>query len=287
MNAGTDPNEGRAVRLALARRLAPVYAAGDGCAAVIVGGSVARGWSDGHSDLELGMFWRAIPAEDERRRLAVRAGARDVRVFRPGLDTGMANEDCTVDGLKIDLVHAAIDTIDTILDDVVNRYDPTLWKHEVVSTLLSAIPLVGAELLATWQSWITYPRELARIMIRENMVFGPRVFLETLARRGDFLLLRTLLGRIERQLLGILLALNRVFTPSWTGKWTPRIVDLLTVKPPDFLERARRVWFLPDSAAIAEAHALIEETLGLVDELYPEVDTRPARARIAARAGAG
>lgn len=116
---------------------------------------------------------------------------------------------------------------------------------------------------------------------------GPRAYLETLAARGDFLLLRTLLARIERQLVGILLALNRVFAPSAIGNWTPATVAQLTCLPPDFLERARRLWFLPDDAAIAEAHTLMADVFALVDGSCPGIDSGPARARIAARSADG
>jgi hypothetical protein len=281
--AASGPDESRAVRLALAERVAPVYACQDACAAVIVGGSVARGWSDERSDVELGIFWRDVPPASERRRLALRVGGRKVDIYPSDRDPGLANDDYTLDHVKIDVVHASVPTMDTVLDDVAIRYDRMLWKHEVTSTLLSAIPLMGEEILASWRRRAVYSRELARVMIREHLVFGPRAYLETLAQRGDFLLLRTLLGRIERQLLGILLALNQIFTPSWIGKWTPRTVALLSCAPPDFLERARWVWSLPDSAAIDAVHALVDETLVLVEGHYPEVDIGPARARIAAR----
>lgn len=283
MSSGAGAYEGRAFRLALANRLAPIYAHHDGCAAVIVGGSVARGWSDERSDLELGIFWHAIPDEPERRKLAAYAEGHGCETFPSDRDHGLVNDAYTVEGVKIDVVHATRASIDRTLDDAMVRLDPTLWKHEVVGTLMTGLPLAGAELLAAWLSRAVHSRELARTMIRQHLVFGPRAYLETLVIRGDFLLLREVLGRIERLLLGILMALNRVFTPSANGKWTPRIVASLTCAPPDFLERARRMWFLPDSEAIVAVHALIDETVALVDRMYPEVDTGPVRVRIAKR----
>src|SRR5215216_2716534 len=50
----------------LARRIAPIYAANPRVAAVMVGGSVARGLADRYSDLELGIFWAAPPPDAER-----------------------------------------------------------------------------------------------------------------------------------------------------------------------------------------------------------------------------
>ena len=44
-------------RPAFARQLSPIFAANPHVAAVILGGSTARGHADGYSDIELGVFW--------------------------------------------------------------------------------------------------------------------------------------------------------------------------------------------------------------------------------------
>ena len=50
-------------RTAVGRRLGALYAAQPNVAAMLVGGSAARGISDGYSDLELGVFWHAPPTD--------------------------------------------------------------------------------------------------------------------------------------------------------------------------------------------------------------------------------
>jgi hypothetical protein len=61
-------------RLAQARAVARVYAAYPDVDAVIVGGSVARGWADRWSDVELGIIWTTLPGERALEDLAGRAG---------------------------------------------------------------------------------------------------------------------------------------------------------------------------------------------------------------------
>ena len=50
----------------LAHPLAPIYAANPHVAAVLLGGSTARGHADRYSDIELGVFWHQPPTDAER-----------------------------------------------------------------------------------------------------------------------------------------------------------------------------------------------------------------------------
>ena len=53
------------MRRALAAQIAKAYVA-TGAEAVLLGGSTARGEADRHSDIEVGVFWRRAPGDDER-----------------------------------------------------------------------------------------------------------------------------------------------------------------------------------------------------------------------------
>ena len=60
-------NEASAWRYALAQKLAPYYCANPNVAAVAVEGSVARGYADRSSDIDLVVFWTKPPTEKQRR----------------------------------------------------------------------------------------------------------------------------------------------------------------------------------------------------------------------------
>ncbi len=66
-------NEASRWRLGRAREIAPVYLADPRVRAVMVGGSVARGWADRYSDVEVGVFWEAFPSPEQFRAAMERA----------------------------------------------------------------------------------------------------------------------------------------------------------------------------------------------------------------------
>ncbi len=61
-------------RSALAQQIASHYRANPKVAAVLVEGSVARGYADHFSDIDLAVFWAEPPTAQERRDIVKRAG---------------------------------------------------------------------------------------------------------------------------------------------------------------------------------------------------------------------
>lgn len=267
--------------LALARGIAPAYAADPDVAAVLVGGSTARGHADRWSDLELGIFWAALPTEDARTAAAEAAGAIDRRLYPDASLPETQEEDYVVEGVKVDVVHLAVDTADRMIGDVVERSDPTVAKQILVSTVRHGLALHGAALLEKWRvSAGTYPDGLVRAMVEKHLVFGPHWWLEMLAERDDLPYLYELLCRVEHSVLGVLLGLNRVYAPSATLKWAAWIAGELTVAPPDLGRRMQRVFRADPRDGVQESRRLIEETVDLLEAHLPSFDTGPVRARL-------
>ena len=67
-------NDATAWRLALARQIGATYALNPNVAVVCVAGSVARGWADRYSDIELDVYWSTPPSDAERIEIIRRAG---------------------------------------------------------------------------------------------------------------------------------------------------------------------------------------------------------------------
>ena len=276
--------------LALAREIAPAYADTPEVVAVLVGGSAARGHADRWSDLELGIVWSAVPAEDARTAAATAAGAVDRRLYSDASLPETWEEDYVIDGVKVDVAHLAVDTVDRVVGDVTERSDPTLAKQVLVSTVRHGLALHGAALLARWQaSASAYPDALVRTMVEQHLVFGPHWWLEMLAERDDLPYLYQLLCRVEHSVLGALLGLNRVYPPSASLKWAGWIAGELTVAPPDLSGRLKFVLRAEPRDGVDEARRLIEETVDLVEAHLPSFDTGPVRARLSAppRPGTG
>src|SRR6266852_6210959 len=96
-------------RLAVARAIAPVYTTNPPVRAVIVAGSVARGFADPYSDVEMGVFWEELPAPGELQAAMERARGADWELdpYNPREDD-VWYEEYVAGGLKIDLRHMAV-----------------------------------------------------------------------------------------------------------------------------------------------------------------------------------
>lgn len=68
--------------LILAQYIVSAYMDNPNVKAIIVGGSVSRGYADTYSDLEIGVFWAQPPSNDERQIAIERVGG-DLWAFNP------------------------------------------------------------------------------------------------------------------------------------------------------------------------------------------------------------
>ncbi len=93
-------NEATQLRLALAHKIAPAYAADPKVAAVVLAGSVGRGTADNFSDIEIDVFWKAAPTDDERRALIAACDGEIYHVHPFEEDEGA--ETFFIEGIKVD-----------------------------------------------------------------------------------------------------------------------------------------------------------------------------------------
>jgi hypothetical protein len=263
-------------RLALARRLVPAYAAEPRVRAVAVTGSVARGWADRYSDVELGVFWDAAPTDAERRALVARAGGDLWHLFPPD-DVGRWGEDYYVARVKIDVGNATVGAAERWLTDVVERHETALQQQHFAAAVLHAVPLHGAPLIAAWHARLCpYPEALRRAMVRRYLRFNPIWGPEMLADRGEVLVLHEYLAASGRKLLAVLAGLNGIYHPG--NKWVDRLIAELAIAPPNLAERLRRLFLAPARAGVEAYRELTEEVFDLVERHLSDVDTAEARA---------
>jgi predicted nucleotidyltransferase len=269
-------------RLRVATGLARTYAGLGDVAAIIVGGSVARGWADRWSDVELAIYWTSLPTLDRLATLAHRAGVSDIRVFTDDPQAGV-DEEWTVDGLKIDLVHRTTATVDQVIHDVIDCVDPTWPKQAHLHLLQTGIVLHGTGWTDDLRTRTAYPPELALYMVRKHLRFGPRDWLEMLAERNDVVYLYSLCCEVERRIVGTLLGVNRTFPPTGDLKWLVRVARDLPIAPADLADRLTSVFGTDPPTGVRMLHDLVEETIAIVEWHMPEIDTTPVRERLAQR----
>jgi hypothetical protein len=147
----------------------------------------------------------------------------------------------------------------------------------------------GEDQVERWRTKAaSYPDGLQRAMLEQYLRFGRFAYeAEMLAARDDLLALYEIFVETGRQLLGALLAVNRIYlpTPSYL-KSMDETISLLSIKPTDLSERLKRSFRLEPAAAVGVLEALIEEVLVLVDARVVGFDTEPYRADLTRRRSA-
>ena len=293
-------NDATLWRLALARQIGAAYGVSPNVAAVYIAGSVARGWADRYSDIELDVYWTTPPSDAERFEIIRRAGGEadvhwgdppgdaEYRVLLRKLQGHVSqvwpyedsewSEHFYIHGVNIGVSAFLVETMDKWLADVVERFDTDDEKHMRVAAVKYAIPVHGDQLIARWKAGIRYPDELAHALIAEQLAVDESWWqCDMLAGRNAVIPLMALFVTMKRRILRILLALNRIFLLDPRFKWADRLIEQMRIAPPDLGKRLRWVYRAEPASAVAELQRLMEEVLDLVDQVMPDRDTAFAR----------
>ncbi len=263
-------------RLNVARRLATHISAFPGVQAIVVGGSVARGYADAYSDLELPIFWESLPGDDARHALAAALGAE----FLYGYDGPSLEDQLLIRGFQVDLWHATVSGEETVLDSVLHGYSTDLGDSNFMDTVRACVPLYGEDTIRGWKERAQdYPDELALRAIRERLPAFQTSQVTMAARRDNPTEFYAGLSQLQQALFLVLLALNRAYFPTF--KWMYRVLESLAVQPKDTAQRLRRAFAAPYPEAVDGMARLLDETLALVEHRFPQLDTGGARRRLA------
>jgi predicted nucleotidyltransferase len=268
-------------RRAIAARAAERYAANPAVAAVLVAGSVARGLADELSDIELDVYWRRPPTDDER--MAVVEGAGWKRVYAE-VDEHEWADGYKIDGVKLDTSGFLVSTIDAYLSAALDHADTEPELQVRITALLHGQTLHGRGEIDQWRDRCSrYQDKLALAMVAKGLALPPRERLDMLVARDDVLVLhRDLLGVVQG-LLDALFGLNRVFIPHPYHKWLAWEAGLILIKPNDLVRRIRSLLVAPPRPAVDEACALADEVFDLVAAHLPQSVIAPARQAFAFR----
>jgi hypothetical protein len=262
-------------RLQVARQVAERLCRYEGMRAIVVGGSVARGYADEYSDLEMPLFWGELPSDEVRKAIVADLGAE----FLYGYD-GPSNEDqLLIDGFQVDFWQCLVAYEETVFEDVLTRFDTDLGSSNFVDTIRACIPLHGEVLIDRWKEMAQrYPDELAVRNIQECLGRLNRGHLEVHARRGNPTVMYGTIGDLQRQVFLILLALNREYFPSY--KWMYRALDKMPIKPANIGRRFRAAYAGSQAEAIRDMLDVVQETIALVEERFPQVNTGVVKRRL-------
>jgi hypothetical protein len=263
-------------RLDLARQLAARISAFPGVRAIVVGGSVARGYADEYSDLEMPILWETMPGDDTRQAIVAALRAE----FLYGYDGPSLEDQLLVSGFQVDLWHNTVAAEEVVMDDVLCRYSTDLGDSNFMDTIRACTPLYGEEIIRRWKARAQdYPDELAMRAIREYLPAFQTSQVAITAQRANPTEFYAGLCRLQQAIFLVLLALNRAYFPTF--KWMVRVLESLPLQPRDTAQRFRRAFEVPYAEAVAGTAQLLDETLVLVEQHFPQIDTAGARRRLA------
>ncbi|HEV7127110.1 MAG TPA: hypothetical protein VGN32_06690 [Ktedonobacterales bacterium] len=273
-------------RLALGQRIGMAYAANPKAAVVMVAGSTGRGTADRYSDLEIDVYWAEPPTDDERR-AAAEGGGGTLLDLAPYEEDEWAE---TIDfgGFHIGTSTFLVATMEEYLRAVLDRASIDPLAQMRLSSVLRARTVVGTELVRRWRARAAaYPTALAHAMLAANLEFeGFGYDEDMLAARDDLLRLYDVFCRVERQLLGALLGLNRRYLPNPGFKHMDELIAEFQFAPPNLSSRLKGTFHVPPPEGVRQLHALCEETLDLVAQDLPDFDTTRFRTHLRQRRGA-
>ena len=267
-------------RAALAREVAPIYAAKGNVAAVILGGSTARGHADRYSDIELGVFWRRPPTDGERQAAAAAIDGDlhrlypylpEEEVWSDDFYLGRARSGEPKSGILLEVVHYTTEFVGRTLDEVLEEHDPALLKQNLMAGVVDAVPLYNAALVADWQARAAaYPDGLRLAVVKRYAQIDHFWREEMWRARGNLTMLYQSFVEAQQKMLHVLLGLNRVYYFGF--KWPAVVAERLERKPPDLLPRLQRAYRVVAAEGAREVATLVEEVYDLVGQKLPEID---------------
>jgi predicted nucleotidyltransferase len=271
--------------LAIARRIAAVYRTNPNVQAVMLSGSVARGYADHYSDLEIGVFWATPPTDADRTNLIRQIGGdlwsltsyttdpEWVVGEHYGLSTVAINGRTQAGLVMVDTKHATLACLGRCFRDVLEQFDTALPKQILIAAVQDGIPLYGDAFLAEWQARAKeYPDRLAIKMIQENLWCGPWFVPRAYVERDDQLVLYQHVIWMQQSILKILAGLNRCYYRSAEHKWMNALIARFTLVPPNLAARLKQVFHEPLPEGMRQMLELVHETVALVAQHCPEVD---------------
>jgi len=274
-------------RYVLAQQIAPVYAANPHVAAVLLGGSTARGHADRYSDIELGVFWHQSPTDTDRQTAANQINGDLVRLYPydPGEEVwsddymlGRRHPDQPKSGILVEVVHYTTDFLNRTFDAVLQHSNPDALKQNLIAGVVDGVPLHHADQVQDWKARAaSYPDELAVAVVNRYALIDHFWRWEMwLARSTNLMQLYHSYAQVQQQLLHVLLGLNRVYYFGF--KWLDVVAERLRHKPDDLVRRFSQVYQVAPAEGARELIALVEETYMLVEQHLPQVDVAWLRA---------
>jgi hypothetical protein len=254
-------------RIGFAKQLAGRLLTFKGIKAIVIAGSVARGYADEYSDIEIPIFWDALPDDATRHAVVDALNAKFLHAY-----DGPAHEDqLLIDGVQVDLWDIAVTHQEEKLEGVLHEHLFDLGSLNALDTVRSCIPLFGQDLVQEWKLRAQeFPDDLALKIVQEHIAAFSIGELFILAHRKNPTAFYSRLSFLQQEAFLVLLALNHRYFPTF--KWLYQALAAMEIKPPSIDRRFRQAYETPYLEAAADTRLLLEEIAHLVEVQFPQVD---------------
>ena len=289
-------------RIEFARsRIVPAYAASSNVGAVFIAGSVARGLADRFSDVEVHVFWNDPPSYDERVAIAAAVGGSiEVRgdclptvaehhrlIAASAGSVGYAwpreaeewSDLYFVDGVYLDVSGFLCTQMESCLEGLARLRGGDVWPPtETAEMLIAAVEdgllVHGEEVASSWKTRCRpYPEALTLAVVQRNLQVEKDWWaIDQLVTRGERLLVYEVLATLQRKVMRILLALNRIYLTDVRLKWIAYLCEKMTIQPPNLSQRLGTLYGLDLGRAAAEMQSICEDVWDLVDRELPGIE---------------
>lgn len=255
----------------VAEQLATYYGKNEKVEAVILGGSVAKGWEDSYSDIELLVLWAEAPADEDRKK-PIQAVDGKILSFE-AFDEGEWSEAYVTKGIKLEISSYLTSTITDWLKDVVDDFDDDVNKQMVASLLVTGKSLYGGDVFKyLHKKAIAYPAQLGKNMVANHIDLGNSWSnREVLLVRGDWFMLRAVMLSVQSKVLAQLFGLNRVYLQHPLYKWQKKCVETMYIKPEGFIERMEKVILSHPAEGLPILETLVKDLIKLITIHEPSI----------------
>ncbi|WP_026691348.1 DUF4037 domain-containing protein [Alteribacter aurantiacus] len=256
----------------LASKIGRLYEKNPKVEAVLLGGSVARGWEDDYSDIELFVLWKEGPTDEQRKAPIIESKGTMID-FHPYEDEEWS-ETYITQGVKLEISNFLTETIHNVLNDVIGSYDTDSDKQCIVATIDHGVALSGNSIIEKMKETVSvYPDELRAAMVNEHVVLGNRWNnREALLEREDWLMLYSVIVGVQANIMGVLFALNRQFVHHPAFKWQKQTLRSMVLTPENIEKRLESILLGHPTSSIKELEAIIEEVYDLVQRQLPQIN---------------
>jgi hypothetical protein len=264
------------------RRISRPYQQLPGMVAAMITGSAAKGLADNYSDIDMTMYWHALPGDQALTDIMQQHGANERTWYLGNRDEGSFAEAYQYEGIEIQIGHTTTAAWEEAMASVLIEHECGTPTHKALEGTLNCLPFFGEAEIEVWQQRIAqYPDELARAMIQHHMKIMPVWGLQHhFASRDAQLWLAQLFSEAAFNILGILAGLNKLYFTNFQFKRTRYFVNQMTYKPEQLAERLEQLLAGSAEHRSETLRQLVRECAELISEHYPDIDSDPLTRRL-------